>query len=359
MSAHRILGLSAGSKGSARALLGRLAAIRATRWSGLALLLLLGAALFADCLASDLPILLRLRGELYVLPNMTRPGALRPFDNQTLAGQLGPGDFAIWPLVRYGPSQTQPGGRLDVNQPPSSAHWLGTDDVGRDVFAGVVHGARVAFLVGLFSVLLSVLIGLLLGALAGSMLGLMDGMVTWGVAVMTSFPAFVLVLVVQGLVRAQDLWGIVLLLGLTGWAGVARLVRGEVLRARSLVHVEAARALGASRARVLLVHVIPYARGPVLVAATFGMASAILVESGLSFLGLGPDTASWGRILAIGLTNREAWWLVLFPGMAISATVLAYNFFAEGLQEALDPRREVLPRSRRKGAAQAAPGRAR
>lgn len=315
--------------------------VRSTRWSGVVLGLLVLVALSADCLASDLPVLLRFRGELYILPNVTRPGALRSHDNHSLARERGKGDFALGPLRPYGPSQTQPGGRLDVNQPPSSAHWLGTDDVGRDVFAGVVHGTRVALLVGLLSVLLAVAIGLVLGALAGSLRGAADGLVTWLVAVMTTFPAFLLVLVLQGLVRSERLLGVVLLLGLTGWAGVARLVRAEVLRSESLGHVEAARASGASRLRILARHQLPYALGPVLVAATFGMASAILVESGLSFLGLGPDAPSWGRILAVGLANRQAWWLVLFPGMAISGTVMAYNFFAEGIQEALDPRCEV------------------
>lgn len=349
-------GAAATAPGTPRALWARIRALGVTRWSGRALLALLGVALFADCLASDLPLLIRLRGELYVLPNVTRPGALRPFDNQTLAQQLGPGDFALWPPVRFGPSQTQPGGRLDVNQPPSAEHWLGTDDVGRDVLAGVLHGTRVALLVGVGSVLLSVVIGLFLGALAGAWRGVADGLVSWLVAVMTSFPSFLLVLVVQGLVRTEAVLGVALLLGLTGWAGVARLVRAEVLRAQALVHVEAARALGASKGRILALHVLPYSTGPVLVAATFGMASAILVESGLSFLGLGPDAASWGRILAIGLGNREAWWLVLFPGIAISGTVLAYNFFAEGLQDALDPRCEVLPRGRGRRSASFAPG---
>lgn len=329
-----------------RRLLSRLGARWTTRWSGAVLVLLLGVALFADCLASDLPLFLRFRGELYVLPNVTRPGALRPHDNHTLAREMGSGDWAIRPPVPFGPGQTQPGGRLDVNQAPGSLHWLGTDDVGRDVLAGVIHGARVALGVGLFSVLLYVLIGVLLGALAGYLRGAVDGLVTWLVAVMMTFPTFLLVLVLQGFVAAQGIWGVILLLGITGWAGVARLVRGEVLRASVLPHVEAARALGATRARILARHVLPAAVGPVLVAATFGMASAILVESGLSFLGLGPDVASWGRLLAVALANREAWWLALFPGLAISATVLAYNLFAEGLQDALDPRHEVPQGSR-------------
>ncbi len=313
------------------------------------LVLLLATALGADCLASDLPVLLSHGGELYVMPNITRPGKLRRHDNHSLRRELaktGRG-WAVYPLVPYGPNQTQPGGALDINvRPGTGDHLLGTDDVGRDVTAQLVHGARVALLVGVVAVLIYVLIGLLLGALAGYLRGVVDHVVSWGVAVMLTFPTFLLILVIQGLVSAQSLWGVMLVIGITGWAGVARLVRGEVLRIRALPYVEAARGLGASHVRILLRHVLPNALGPVLVAATFGMASAILVETGLSFLGFGPDAPSWGRLLAAAQLNRGAWWLTVFPGLAIFVTVLAYNFVAEGLQDALDPHhRARLPRA--------------
>lgn len=310
--------------------------------------LLLATALGADCLASDLPIVLSYKGELHILPNLRRPGGLRHHDNHTLRRDLaGAGrGWAVYPLIPYGPNQTQPGGALDLNaRPGSGEHLLGTDDVGRDVAAQLLHGARVALLVGLVAVLIYVVIGLLLGALAGYLRGPVDHLVSWGVAVMLTFPTFLLILVIQGLVSAQSLWGVMLVIGLTGWAGVARLVRGEVLRIRALPYVEAARGLGASHARILLHHVLPNALGPVAVAATFGMASAILVEAGLSFLGFGPDAPSWGRLLAAAQVNRTAWWLTVFPGLAIFVTVLSYNFVAEGLQDALDPQRSVrLPR---------------
>lgn len=303
-------------------------------------------ALGADCLASDLPVLLRYRGELYVLPNMQRPGALRRHDNHTLERDLEPGDWIITPLIPFGPEQTQPAGALDVNEPPGGAHLLGTDDVGRDVAAQLVHGARVALLVGFFAVLCYVLLGIILGALAGYFRGLVDTLVGWAVAVMLTFPTFLLILVVQGLVAAQSVAGVMLVLGLTGWAGVARLVRGEVLRILARPYVEAARSVGASEARILFRHVLPGAMGPVVVAAAFGMGSAILIEAALSFLGVGPEAPSWGRVLAAALQNRAAWWLTLFPGLAIFATVLAYNFVAEGIQNALDPRHAArLPRS--------------
>jgi peptide/nickel transport system permease protein len=312
------------------------------------LALLLVTALGADCLASDLPILLSHKGELHVLPNIRRPGLLRRYDNHTLRQELadtGRG-WAVYPPIPYGPNQTQPGGALDLNaRPATGEHLLGTDDVGRDVAAQMVHGARVALLVGFVAVLIYLLIGLVLGALAGYLRGPVDHLVSWGVAVMLTFPTFLLILVIQGLVSAQSLWGVMLVIGLTGWAGVARLVRGEVLRIHGLPYVEAARGLGASHARILLRHVLPNALGPVAVAATFGMASAILVETGLSFLGFGPDAPSWGRLLAAAQMNRSAWWLTVYPGLAIFVTVLSYNFVAEGLQDALDPRHAVrLPR---------------
>lgn len=312
------------------------------------LALLLATALGADCLASDLPILLSHNGEVHVLPNIWRPGRLRQHDNHTLRRELastGSG-WAVYPLIPYGPNQTQPGGALDLNvRPGTGEHLLGTDDVGRDVAAQLLHGTRVALLVGFVAVLIYVLIGLLLGALAGYLRGPVDHLVSWGVAVMLTFPTFLLILVIQGLVSAQSLWGVMLVIGLTGWAGVARLVRGEVLRIRALPYVEAAQGLGASHSRILLYHVLPNALGPVAVAATFGMASAILVETGLSFLGFGPDAPSWGRLLAAAQLNRPAWWLTVFPGLAIFVTVLSYNFVAEGLQDALDPyHRARLPR---------------
>ncbi len=328
---------------SARQVWRRFYSQRLSRVSTLVLAALVLTALGANCLASDLPLLMRFHGTLYVLPNLTRPGALRRYDIQTLRGEFKDGDWAVAPPVPYGPQQTQPGGRLDINQPPGGAHLLGTDDVGRDVAAQLIHGARTALLVGVFSVLLYVFLGLLLGALAGYLRGPVDGLTNWAVAVMMTFPTFLLVLAIQGLLQAQSLWAIVLVLGLTGWAGVARLVRGEVLRAVAQPHVEAARALGASHVRILWHHVLPATIGPVVVAATFGMAAAILIESGLSFLGLGPDVASWGRLLAIAQSSRSAWWLALFPGLAISVTVLVYHFAAEGLQDALDPRAPLRP----------------
>jgi len=336
------------SKSGWASVFGRLRRQRLTMAATGLVALLLATALGADCLASDLPIVLSYKGDLHILPNLRRPGGLRHHDNHTLRRDLastGSG-WAVYPLIPYGPNQTQPGGALDLNaRPGSGEHLLGTDDVGRDVAAQLVHGARVALLVGFVAVLIYVVIGLVLGALAGYLRGPVDHLVSWGVAVMLTFPTFLLILVIQGLVSAQSLWGVMVVIGLTGWAGVSRLVRGEVLRIRALPYVEAARGLGASHVRILVHHVLPNALGPVAVAATFGMASAILVETGLSFLGFGPDAPSWGRLIAAAQVNRTSWWLTVFPGLAIFVTVLSYNFLAEGLQDALDPHhRARLPR---------------
>jgi peptide/nickel transport system permease protein len=304
--------------------------------AGLALVALV--ALTADCLAADLPLLARHQGELHVLPNLLRPAALRRHDNHSLRRTRGAGDWALEPPIPFGPAQTQPDGALLPSAPPGAGHWLGTDEVGRDVTAQLVHGCRVALLVGAVAVLLGVLAGLILGLVAGFLRGWVDAVITFATGAVLTFPAFLLILAVQGLLGAQSVMGIVLILAATGWAGIARLVRAEVLRLAAEPFVEAARGLGGSTARLLLTHVLPHVAGPVLVAATFAAGAAILTESALSFLGLGPDAPSWGRLLAQAQLQRSAWWLTVFPGMAIFVTVLASNHVAEGLQTALDPR---------------------
>jgi len=331
------------SLGDGASVAGRLWRQRGPRAALLGLALLAGVAGVADCLASDLPLLVRHQGVLHVLPNLTRPAALRRHDNHSLRRTRGRGDWAVEPLIPYGPAQTQPDGALLPSAAPSGGHWLGTDEVGRDVAAQLVHGCRVALLVGAVAVLLGGLAGLLLGLLAGFLRGWVDTLITWAAGAVLTFPAFLLVLAVQGLVGAQSVTGIVLILAATGWAGIARLVRAEVLRLAAEPFIEAARGLGGSTPRLLAVHVLPHVAGPVLVAATFAAGAAILTESALSFLGLGPDAPSWGRLLAQAQLQRSAWWLTVFPGLAIFGTVLASNHVAEGLQSALDPRAPLPP----------------
>lgn len=224
--------------------------------------------------------------------------------------------------------------------PPSTAHWFGTDEVGRDVFTRMVYGARISLKVGFVAVGIATLIGTVVGLVAGYYGGWVDSLLMRLVDIMFCFPTFFLILAVITL-REPSIVNIMLIIGLTGWMGVARLVRAEVLSIRERDYVLAARAIGCSDMRIIFRHIMPNALGPVLVYATLGIAGAILTESSLSFLGIGvpPPTPSWGNILTSGKEFIEfAWWLFLFPGLAITLTTLSYYLVGEGIRDALDPR---------------------
>jgi peptide/nickel transport system permease protein len=224
--------------------------------------------------------------------------------------------------------------------PPSQENPLGTDELGRDVLARMAYGARVSLLVGFVSVGIATAIGLLVGLLSGYHGGRTDTVLMRVTDVMLCFPTFFLILSVIAFL-GPSIWNIMAVIGLTGWMGVARLVRAETLSIKERDFVAAARALGAGDGRIIVRHILPNAMAPLLVAATLGVAGAILTESGLSFLGIGvqPPYPSWGNILTAGKDNIEfAWWLSLYPGLAILLTVLAYNLLGEGIREAVDPR---------------------
>jgi peptide/nickel transport system permease protein len=224
--------------------------------------------------------------------------------------------------------------------PPSWHYPMGTDDLGRDVLTRILFGARISLLVGFVSVGIATLIGIVLGALAGYYGSWVDALIMRFVDVMLCFPTFFLILAVIAFLD-PSIWNIMAVIGLTGWMGVARLVRAEFLSLRERDFVLAARALGAFDLRIIFRHVLPNALSPVLVSATLGVAGAILTESALSFLGIGvqPPTPSWGNMLIIGKqTLGSAWWLSAFPGLAILLTVLGYNLLGEGIRDALDPR---------------------
>ncbi|MFO7983238.1 MAG: ABC transporter permease [Desulfuromonadales bacterium] len=223
---------------------------------------------------------------------------------------------------------------------PQPEYPMGTDDLGRDVLARIMYGARISLLVGFVAVGIATLVGIVLGALAGFYGGWVDTIVMRFVDIMLCFPSFFLILAVIAFLE-PSIWNIMIIIGLTSWMGVARLVRAEFLSLRERDFILAARSLGASDARLILRHILPNALSPVLVSATLGVAGAILVESALSFLGIGvqPPTPSWGNMLIIGKqTLGEAWWLSVFPGLAILVTVLGYNLLGEGIRDALDPR---------------------
>jgi peptide/nickel transport system permease protein len=227
-----------------------------------------------------------------------------------------------------------------VLSPPSWQHWFGTDELGRDVLSRVIYGARISLKVGFVAVGIAVSIGTVVGLVSGYYSGLVDATLMRFVDIMLCFPAFFLILAVIT-VREPSIWNIMIVIGLTGWMGVARLVRAETLSIREMDYILAARCIGCSDARIIFRHILPNAISPVLVSASLGVAGAILTESALSFLGIGvlPPTPSWGNILTSGKDYIEfAWWLSLFPGLSILITVLAYNLLGEGIRDALDPR---------------------
>jgi len=227
-----------------------------------------------------------------------------------------------------------------VMEPPSLAHPFGTDELGRDVFSRVIYGSRISLWVGFVSVGIAIAIGTFLGSLAGYYGRWVDGLIMRFVDVMLCFPTFFLILAVIAFLE-PSIGTIMAIIGLTGWMGVCRLVRAEFLSLKERDFVQSARALGVGHFRIIVRHILPNSLTPVMVAAILGIAGAILTESALSFLGIGvqPPTPSWGNILTSGKDNIQiAWWLSLFPGLAILVTVLSYNLLGEGLREALDPR---------------------
>jgi peptide/nickel transport system permease protein len=222
---------------------------------------------------------------------------------------------------------------------PSLHHPMGTDDLGRDVLSRVLWGARVSLAVAVSAVAILIFLGTVVGVIAGYYRSL-DGVVMRVVDVLMSVPNVFLILVIVGLL-GPGLWKSMTVIGLTAWMGTARLVRGQVLSLREREFVEAARAIGASGRRIIWSYLMPNTRSLITVQATLYISYAVITESLLSYLGLGtqPPTPSWGNILSSGRNfMREAWWMTVFPGFAIFATVLAFNFLGDGLRDALDPR---------------------
>lgn len=228
----------------------------------------------------------------------------------------------------------------DAYLAPSGIHFFGTDSLGRDLFSRIVYASRIALSIGIIAVGIASLIGIFLGAIAGYLGGKVDAVIMRFTDIMLCFPSLFLILSVVAIV-GPSIFNIMLIIGFTSWMGITRLIRAEILSLKTREYVLASRALGGGSLYIIVRHLIPNGIGPVLVSFVFGVAGAILTEAGLSFLGLGvqPPHPSWGNILlegkaAIGI----AWWIILFPGLAILITVLAFNIFGEGLRDALNPK---------------------
>ncbi len=223
---------------------------------------------------------------------------------------------------------------------PSASHWLGTDNLGRDLLARVVYGARVSLLFGIGSTALSAGLGIVIGLIAGFRGGIVDAVIMRITDAFLCFPPLIFILAMAAAL-GPGLHNVILSFALFGWTGFARIIRGQVLLVRELPFIEAARASGLSPARIMFAHVLPNTLAPIIVAITITIGIAILAESGVSFLGLGvqPPTASWGKELRVGFTYLESTPLIsIVPGLMITVIVIAFNFVGDGLRDALDPR---------------------
>lgn len=229
---------------------------------------------------------------------------------------------------------------MSVRQAPSVHHCMGTDDLGRDVFTRMLFGGRVSILIGILAAVVGAGLGTAIGAVAGFYGGLADNVLMRITDVAYAIPTLPLLIVLSSYSQAA-VASMVLIIGFLSWMATARVVRSQVLVLKEMAYVEAARSMGASNLRILARHIVPNALGPIIVSATLGVGSAILVESSLSFLGLGvqPPTPTWGNMLMDSLASKGMRpWLTLFPGLAILVVVLAVNFIGDGLHDALDPR---------------------
>jgi peptide/nickel transport system permease protein len=245
-------------------------------------------------------------------------------------------EAAMYPPVPYAPDEVE---LTRKYQKPGGEHLLGTDRLGRDVLAGLIHGTRYSLTIGLVSVGISMIIGVSLGALAGYLGGWVDLILSRFFELWAAIPTFFLIITAAAFFPPSIFW-IMVIIGFTGWEGIARLTRSQFLQVRNFDYIAAAKALGCSNVRVMGLHILPNAIAPVLIPAAFGVAGAILAESGLSFLGIGvpAEAITWGSLLAGARSNIAAWWLVLVPGTAIFITVTLYNLLGDGLRDALDPR---------------------
>lgn len=333
---------------------------RRRRLAKLALILvfLLGlVAVFSPAIVGTRPVVVRYKGDyyfpclFYLNRQWENPVFMVDKFRQRYPESLAkkdPDSWAIWPLNFNDPYRKvdaeewpgRPANPNGIEGKPSALNWFGTDQDGFDVFAQMVHGTRTALLVGFVSMGIASSIGIVVGAFAGYFGGWVDSVLSRLVELVLCVPTLVLILALLAIVEQATIWHIMAVIGFTGWTSIARLARGEFLRLKEMDFVAAARTTGLSELRIIFRYILPNALAPVLVPITFGIASAILIETSLSYLGFGPPppSPSWGKLLSAGRSNQQLWWLILFPGLAIFLTVLSYNLIGEGLQEATDPR---------------------
>jgi peptide/nickel transport system permease protein len=299
-------------------------------------------ALTADFVANDKPLYCSYKGNSYfpVFKEYAVGLGLAKWEGEFLNIDWKTLEFetAIWPPIRFSPTGVD---LFNNSASPSTetGHYLGTDAIGRDVLAGLIHGSRVSLSVGFIAAGIAIMIGVILGSFAGYYGGKVDLGVMRFVEIMQLFPSFFLIITIVAL-YGSSIWYIMLAIGLTSWTGDTKLVRGEILKVRSMDYVQAAVSLGLSNTRIIFRHVLPNAIAPVLISASFQIAGAILVEAGLSFLGFGvaATKVTWGSVLSEARGATSSWWLAVFPGFMIFLTVVAYNLVGEGLRDALDPR---------------------
>lgn len=299
-------------------------------------------AIFADFLANSKPIACSYKGNFYVpavqqylvdIGISTYPPELTNVNWKTLEY-----DWKIGAPIEYDAGSSDLANSF-AEPFSESGHYLGADQLGRDVLAGIIHGSRISLSIGFVAMGIAAAIGVMLGALAGYFGGWVDITISRVIELFLNFPAFFLIITVVSFFDA-NIWLVMIVIGITGWMSIARFVRGEVLRVRNLEYVTAANSLGFGAMRVIFLHVLPNSLAPVLVSIAFGIAGAILTESALSFLGFGvPATVvTWGSMLNLARSNSTAWWLAIFPGLMIFLSVVSYNLIGDGLRDALDPR---------------------
>ena len=302
-------------------------------------------ALFADFLAYEKPLYVKYEGKTYFpvvkdylvglgLSKWDPPELIninwKELDNQNKVESI------VWAPVPYGPSEVD---LMHSLSKPGGDHYLGADQVGRDLLSGLIHGSRISLSVGFVAAGISALIGIILGSLAGYYGGKMDIIISRFIEIMLTFPLFFLIIVIVA-IYGSSIWYVMLAIGLTSWTREARLIRGEILKVRNMEYILAANSVGLPNRKIIFRHVLPNSIAPVLVSIAFAISAAIIIEAALSFFGMGVSatTVTWGSLINEGRTAPNAWWLAIFPGLMIFISVVAYNLIGEGLRDALDPR---------------------